>query len=348
MGKGLSWALTIIGVLLLAAGLVLMLAIVPGMKKMPADTDTTRDYEGTMVVLLNPADFTFQKMLPITLQRHFAVTETDGDLALVKEEKTMMTGTTPLQQVVTHYAVDRTTMLATDQYPEDWATSEGFLPREGIVLSWPMDTEQKDYTGWSDDYMSTVPLTFAEEATHERSGMTLYKFTSSSDPKPIVPEMVAAMGLPTELPKAQVQQLLGQIDLSALPGDMLTQLFAMLPDPVPLGYYYGYDGTYWIDPVTGIIVDVEKAEKRSVSLSPDLLEGTPLALLPEEQMAGLRVPVSDFKYTATDASVVEAKADAEDAGSKLQLYGTTLPWIGIVAGAVLLVIGLVLMRRKAA
>jgi len=348
MGKGLSWALTIIGVLLLAAGLVLMLAIVPGMKKMPADTDTTRDYEGTMVVLLNPADFTFQKMLPITLQRHFAVTETDGDLALVKEEKTMMTGTTPLQQVVTHYAVDRTTMLATDQYPEDWATSEGFLPREGIVLSWPMDTEQKDYTGWSDDYMSTVPLTFAEEATHERSGMTLYKFTSSSDPKPIVPEMVAAMGLPTELPKAQVQQLLGQIDLSALPGDMLTQLFAMLPDPVPLGYYYGYDGTYWIDPVTGIIVDVEKAEKRSVSLSPDLLEGTPLALLPEDQMAGLRVPVSDFKYTATDASVMDAKADAEDAGSKLQLYGTTLPWIGIVAGAVLLVIGLVLMRRKAA
>ena len=348
MGKGLSWALTIIGVLLLAAGLVLMLAIVPGMKKMPADTDTTRDYEGTMVVLLNPADFTFQKMLPITLQRHFAVTETDGDLALVKEEKTMMSGTTPLQQVVTHYAVDRTTMLATDQYPEDWATSEGFLPREGIVLSWPMDTEQKDYTGWSDDYMSTVPLTFAEEATHERSGMTLYKFTSSSDPKPIVPEMVAAMGLPTELPKAQVQQLLGQIDLSALPGDMLTQLFAMLPDPVPLGYYYGYDGTYWIDPATGIIVDVEKAEKRSVSLSPDLLEGTPLALLPEDQMAGLRVPVSDFKYTATDASVEAAKADAEDGASKLQLYGTTLPWIGIVAGAVLLVIGLVLMRRKAA
>ncbi len=129
---------------------------------------------------------------------------------------------------------------------------------------------------------------------------------------------------------------------------MLTQLFAKLPDPVPLGYYYGYDGTYWIDPATGIIVDVEKTEKRSVSLSPDLLEGTPLALLPEEQMAALRVPVSDFKYTATDASVEDAKADAEDAGSKLQLYGTTLPWIGIVAGAVLLVVGLVLMRRKTA
>jgi len=74
--QGTELGLTIIGVLLLAAGLILMLAIVPGMKKMPDDTDTTRDYEGTMVALLNPSDFTYQKMLPITLQRHFAVAET--------------------------------------------------------------------------------------------------------------------------------------------------------------------------------------------------------------------------------------------------------------------------------
>jgi hypothetical protein len=348
MGKGLGWTLTIVGVLLLAAGLVLMLAIVPGMKKMPADTDTTRDYEGTMVVLLNPTDFTFQKMLPITLQRHFAVTETDGDSALVEEEKTMMSGTTPLQQVVNHFAVDRTTMLATDQFPEEWATTEGFAPREGIVLSWPFDTEQKDYTGWSDDYMSTVPMTFVEETTHDRSGMTLYKFTSASDPKPIVAQTVAAMGLPTELPKAQVQELLGQLDMSALPGDMLKQLFAKLPDPVPLQYLYGYEGTYWVDPTSGIIVDTEKTEKRSVTLSPDVLPQALLSVLPEETLSALRVPVMDFKYTATDASVEEAKADAEDASGKIQLYGTTLPWIGIAVGAVLLVLGLIVVRRKTA
>ena len=44
----------------------------------------------------------------------------------------------------------------------------------------------------------------------------------------------------------------------------------------------------------------------------------------------------------------DAKADAEDAAASSALYGTTLPWIGIIAGAVLLVIGLVLMRRKTA
>jgi hypothetical protein len=348
MGKGLGWVLAVVGVLLLAAGLVLMLAIVPGMKQLPADTDTTRDYEGTMTVMLNPADFTFVKMVPITLQRHFKVTETDGDLALVEEQKTMLGNGAPLQQVVTNYAVDRGTMEATTGFPEDWASSQGFVPREGIVLSWPMDTEQKDYEGWSDDYMSTVPLTFVEEATHERSGMTLYTFTSSSDPKPIVEETVTAMGLPTELPKDKLTALLGEIDVSALPGDLLPQLLAQLPDPVPLGYYYGYEGTYWVDPATGIIVDTEKRETRSVTLSPDLFEGTPLALLPEDQLAILRVPVMDFKYTATDQSVADAKVDAEDGASKIQLYGTTLPWIGIIAGAVLLVLGVVFVRRKTA
>jgi len=49
----------------------------------------------------------------------------------------MMAGGTPIQQMVANYAIDRSTMMATDQYPEAWASSEGFAPREGIVLSWP-------------------------------------------------------------------------------------------------------------------------------------------------------------------------------------------------------------------
>lgn len=346
-GKGLGWALAIVGIVLVVAGLVVMLAIVPGMKKMPADTDTTRDYEGTMAVMLNPADFTFKKDLPITLQRHFFVVATDGDVALVKEERAMLSGGQPLQQVVSHYAVDRTTMLATDKFPEEWATNEGFLPRQGVVLSWPMDTEQKDYTGWSDDYMSTVPLTFVEEGTHDRSGMTLYKFTSASGPQPINEQIVQGMGLPAELPKAQLAGLMATLDLGAM-AETLPPLLEQLPDPVPLAYYYDYEGTYWIDPVTGIIVDTEKRETRTVGLSPDLLEGTPLAVLPEEQQAALRVAIMDYSYTATDASVEAAKADAEDAGGKLQLYGTTLPIIGLVAGAVLLALGFVAMRRKTA
>jgi hypothetical protein len=348
MSKGLGWILAILGVLLVAAGLVVMLAVVPGMKQLPADTDTTRTYEGTMATLVNPQTFESMNDLPIELERHFYVVETDGDLALVAEERKMTSAGQTLQEGVNHFSVDRVTMLWSDDYPEEWAENQGFWPREGYVMGWPMDTPQEDLTGWSDDYMSTVPLTFVEEATHERSGMTLYKFTSASEPKPIVDEMVQGMGLPSELPKEQLALLLGRADLSAAVKAMLPSLVEQLPATVPLGYYYDYEGTYWIDPATGIIVDTQKRETRTVGLDPDVIAGTPLALLPEDQLAALRLPVIDYTYTATDASVEEAKADAEDGAGKLQLYGVILPIVGIALGAVLLVLGVVAMRRKTA
>ena len=41
---------------------------------------------------------------------------------------------------------------------------------------------------------------------------------------------------------------------------MLAQLPAMLEqvpgDTVPLEYTYGFDKTYWIDPTTGVLIDI--------------------------------------------------------------------------------------------
>jgi hypothetical protein len=346
MSRGLGWVLAVVGAVLLAAGLVVMLVVVPGMKQLPADTDTTRTYEGTMATLVDPQTFETMRDLPIALERSFFVVETEGDAALVKEERSMTSGGQSLQQVVNHYSVDRVTMEWTGDHPEEWAENEGFWSREGHVLGWPMDTERRDYTGWSDDFMSTVPLTFVEEAAHERSGMTLYTFTSAGGPQPIADEMVAGMGLPTELPKAQLALLLGQADLGGIVGALLPTLLEQLPETVPLGYSYDYEGTYWVDPSTGIIVDTEKRETRTVGLSPDAVESTALALLPEEQLSALRLPIMDFSYTATDASVEEAASDAEDAAGTLQLFGTTLPIVAIVAGVILLAVGLLLALRR--
>ena len=219
--KGLGWTLAGLGVVLVAAGLVLMLAIVPGMKKLPSDTDVTREYTGTMPVLFNPQTFQFMRNLPITLERHFAVVKTDGNVALVKEERTMASGGKTLEQIVEDYAVDRTTMMSSDKYPSDWAQTEGFWPRQGIVISWPIGSQKKDYLGWSDDYRSTVPLTYAGEMTYSRSGTKVYLYTSSSGPKPIAPAEVKAMGLPTELPKAKLTSLMGAAQMSPLVVQML-------------------------------------------------------------------------------------------------------------------------------
>ena len=156
------------------------------------------------------------------------------------------------------------------------------------------------------------------------------------------------MGLPSELPKEQLALLLGRADLSAAVKADAAGPGRAASRHGPAGYYYDYEGNYWVDPATGIIVDTQKRETRTVGLDPDVLAGTPLAMLPEDQLAALRLPVIDFTYTATDASVEEAKADAEDGAGKLQLYGVILPIVGIALGAVLLVLGIVGMRRKTA
>jgi len=331
--------LSALGILLVIGGLVLMLAIVPGLKKMPDDTDVTRTYQGTMNVTLNPQTFQFMNDLPIEVVRHFKVDAVDGNVALVKEERSMTSGGQPLQQIVSNYAVDRKTMMATDSFPSSWKGKEGFWPREGIVLSWPIGTEKKDYTGWSDDYRATVTLKFEGEVTHERSGMKTYLFKSSSGPKPIVAEQVKVMGLPMELPKAQLAALIGQADLGALGAlvkDQLPQLLAAWAQlTVPLEYYYEYEGEYWIDPTTGVMIDTKKHELRKVGLGETFISQTPLAMLPEAQRAALRVAVSDFEYLTTDKSVQDAKDSAKDTGGKLKLFGTTLPIVLIIVGLVL-------------
>lgn len=345
----------LVGLVLIVAGLLLMLVIVPGMKQFPDDVDTTRLYEGTMPVLLNRETLQFMTDLNVELERHFQTEATTDGLALVLEEQTLrLPDGTPLMTQIKRHAIDRKTMEFRADYPESWQGKEGLLDRAGLVLGWPIDTEKKDYDGWSDDYRSTVPLTFSGEVEHDRAKIKTYLFTSSSEPRPIAPEAVAAMGLPTELTQAQIGQLVGGLDINPMVAAALPALIkqAGWPDPVPLSYVYEYQAEYWIEPATGVLIDTHKVEIRSVGFSEELM--TPLidkiqALgLVDPQVVAQFLPVKVFhlEYRATDQSVQEAKQDALDAKDQLQLFGTTIPIIAIVAGAVLALLGLILVVRR--
>jgi hypothetical protein len=338
-----------VGVALVVAGLLLMLVIVPDMKQFPDDVNTARHYVGTMPVMFDPDTFEFMTDLDLNLERHFNTEATDGGVALVKEEQTMSDGDQVLQHFVKHYALDRKTMEVSDTFPDSWAQTEGFWAREGIVLGWPIGTENRDYVGWSDDYRATVTLKFEGEVEHERAKIKTYYFTSTSGPVPIDPDAVTAMKLSLGLPKEQFQALVEQTDLSPLVKNLLPNVLETLEgDTVPLAYYYEYEGEYWVEPETGVLIDTKKHELRKVGLPDEVIAGSPLALLPEEQRAALRVVVSDFTYWGTDETVQDAKKDAEDAKSRIQLYGTTLPVAGIVVGALLALVGVFLVMRKPA
>lgn len=345
--RSLGMLLFLLGLAIVAAGVVLMTIIVPGMKRFPDDVDTTRQYDGTLAVLLNPQDFSFMENLPVTIDRHVTVQGTDGDLALVREEQVMRAGDQPLQSLTKSYAINRKSMESvTSGYPEAWASEPGFWPREGLVIGWPIDSKPESYQGWSDDYRQVVTLNYDSEVVHDRSGLTTYYYAGSSDPQPIAPEAAEAMGLPLALPKETLAALIEQTDLSAMVKSMLPTLLQRWEGDVPLEYYYGYDAEYWVEPTTGVLIDTRKHEVRSVGLGAEMLEGSPLAALPEEQRAALRVPVFDLTYQAADQSVQDAKADAQENIDKLNLFGRYIP-IGLeAAGALIALLGLFWIVRR--
>jgi hypothetical protein len=337
-----------VGVLLLAAGLVLMLAIVPSMKKLPGDTNVTRHYTGTMAVLLNPKTFEFMKGLPVDITRHLFVEKTDGNLALVDEDITMTSQGTPLAQQLKRFIVDRKTNAEASGGPADWQKLPGVVAaRQGVVFAFPPGVEKKDYTGWSDDYMATVPMKFVDVIKGgQLDGM--YHFTSVSPAKPIDPSAVAAMGLPTSLPVAQVAGLLSKVPLDPKIAAMVQGLLAQSPLPtLPLAYFYAYEGEYWVDPVTGDPVRTTKHELRTVGLPDALLAATPLGQATEAQKAAMRVPVYDLTYDTVPQTITDALSKDEKLADKLSLWGTTVPLIGIIAGALLAIAGGIVVTRKA-
>lgn len=344
--KALGIVLLGLGVVLVIAGIVVIAVVVPSMKQFPDNVDTTRIYTGDMPVLFNPDTFQFMKDLKIDLTRHFKTEAVDGGTALVFEEQTLSSGGQTLEHFIKRYAIDRKTMESVSSYPASWATKDGFWPRQGLVLGWPIDTKKQGYKGWSDDYRKTIDFKFEGEEKH--GGINTYLFTTSSGPQPIDPAQVAVLKLPTALPKAQFQSLVEAADVSAVIKAAVPLILSKVEgDSVPLKYYYEYQGQYWVEPRTGVLIDTKKHELRTVGLTDEVLAAIPIfANMTDEQKAAARVVVSDFTYQDTDQTLKDAKKDAQDAITQIQVYGTILPIIAIVMGVVLGLLGAFLFTRK--
>lgn len=436
--KVLGGVLLLVGIVAIVAGIVVMAVIVPSMKQFPDDVDTSRSYDGTMsaylfaerddagnLVLDDNGDPNIKFIYDITvkLQRRFATEETDGGVALVSENQALVLDAyqgdaqdTPapgdvLQRLNKNYVIDRKSMEHVDaddvaKYGEKWAAeieagNGGYWVRQGLVLGWPIDSEKKDYVGWSDDYRDTVDMIYAGKVKHERADMDAYLYTSTSpnyedeaDPGPrIVPDAVDAMGLPKSLSKGRligllaavsakaraeraaklaeaeasgdedlIAQVQAEVDAANALSGQLVALAGSLPDEVPLQYFYKYFGEYWVEPQTGVLLDTAKHEVRAVGLDVDAIlafeqeqngweDGSDELTERRDQLAAfdaVRVQVFELNYQATDESVQDAKKDAEDAISTLNLFGTYVPVGMIIAGIVLGLIGAVVMLRKRA
>ncbi|MDG4834052.1 porin PorA family protein [Solwaraspora sp. WMMD1047] len=194
----------------------------------------------------------------------------------------------------TEFALDRRS-AATVDWDGEWLDDGTEQPAnyDGQVYKFPFDTQRTDYQVFDRDLRKSFPATFQEVTTVE--GVEVYRFEQ------VVPEQ------PLVVSDSSLQVLLARFAPGATGGQVV----------------YRNTRNYWVEPVTGVYVDVQDQPYKE--FRPDG-GGAPTVLLD-----------ADFRY---DAATVQASADrAKENSASITLVSRTAP-IGLgVLGAVLLLLG---------
>ncbi len=334
-GRATGVIMVAAGVVALVVGLIVLFVVVPARAQFPDDVDRMRFYEGDLALMLDAEALAamdlanvFMRDVPVTIDRSIETIEVDGGKALVSDESVVNGPNGPILGSADVYAIDRKTMESIDNFTDD----DRVIDRDGLVVGFPIGTEAKDYTGFNGDTLEPNTISFVGE--DEREGLDTYTFTAASGPDVITdPELLALF--PSELPKAVIEGLIPALDLPAETAAGLAEVLPALPDPVPLAYTYSYETNYWVEPDSGVLVDYDKLESRSVAVT----------------VGDQTLPVAEvmrLEYDQTAASVADAAEDATDARNDLFWQGTVLPYALLAGGAIVLILGFILLRRPSA
>jgi hypothetical protein len=171
--------------------------------------------------------------------------------------------------------------------------------------------------------------------TETRSGLSTYVYQAAIPATRIADSQVLA-GLPRAIPESTLALA---VQFSSAAPAQKAQLLALLPrlgNPVPLAYSLAGADTFWVEPQTGVVIDVKRSQQRMAGVvSP--VGGAFIPIL----------PVSDVTYQQTPAAVSSAVHDANKGRDAISLFGTILPIVIGLVGAVLVVGAVLLGRRRA-
>src|SRR5919108_3664295 len=166
----------------------------------------------------------------------------------------------------------------------------------GIVL--PIGTQKKTYDVFDPNIGKTVPFAYA--GLGEVSGTEAYKFTGNVPPT--------------------------QNGTQTVPGSLVNQSASS----VTLPQFYEAHTTYWIDPVTGALLNVTQREKVALRDS----SGAQALLLFDANLAATQTSINGL--VAIDNSEL----------TKHSFVSTLLPLVTGVLGGILLIVGIVLAGRR--
>jgi hypothetical protein len=329
-------ACAVVGVLSLVAAALMAWWITPSyVARIPDGKDISRTYEGTFQSLLDPTALASGNLLgavkqnvPMTVVQDVRAEKTSGGKALMSDSRTTEAAGTKVEQTKWEYAVDRKSLEATSSHPGSW----NVIPAKGLTVSWPFGAQKKNYEGWTPETQTTVPLTYLR--SEKKQGITTYVYEAKVPPTKIVDPQILA-SLPKELPTPLIK-LLGSA--GAVPPAQAAQLEQILPQlgaQATLAYTLQDDSTFWVDPSTGLVIDVHRNQQRVAALT--LPNGSTVPL----------IPAVAATYQDTAASSQKAADDARHGRTVIRWLGVYLPIILLALGVVLLALaGLLPGRRR--
>jgi hypothetical protein len=313
--------LMVLGLVFIALAAILRFVLVPALTKLPGDTDSTAQYNGTATLLnadalaANDIANALVKDVPITLDRHVYVTATDGNIATTHDDVSMNIPGAPPSADNHVYAIDRTTMAATEQSGDPSVVSA-----TGLVFTLPLHPEAHDYTYYDTAAQTTVPMTYAGEGSV--SGRDTFKYAVDST-GPLANETTLKT-LPPALPKALIGQLLPL--LPSATQDALNASLDRLPDPIPLAYTV--TSQIGLDADTTLGAPLDATLNQTITAAVDTGDSK-ISLL----------PVIDVKAKLSDATVADNVTNVASQARQLTIMSTIVPLVLLVLGSLLIVVG---------
>jgi Porin PorA len=324
-----SIVLGAVGVVLIAAGVLVRFVVVPIATQLPGSTDLPVTYSGTGTLLNSSAlqsgdtKHVIAANVPVTVDRRLKVTSIHGGTAIVADDLAIHAGGQTLPSDHT-YALDRTTL-------------NGVAPPEGIAVepsvgalssAFPIGPRaDSSYRYYDSTTRNIVPVSYAGHATREGRAVNVYKFSSAG---PVKDPGLLKM-LPPALPKKLLAGLAPLLP-AAVRAEVTPATLAALPDPVPLSYTGTTHIVAYADEQTGVPIDEAISEQVVVNVA-----------------AGPRtlslIPVLALDFHVTPASMRYLANKAQTSGELLTLIEVIVPLVLAVIGVVLIIIA-VLRRRK--
>ena len=322
-----------LGAALLTAALLLTTYTAGKIEKIPLNIDKTLVSGGTGTALdpasLSATRFVIDRDVPVVSQQAITV-ETPANAQVVTFQVGTSVRRTDRQQdsglllaMVDTVTLDRRTAEAVsdDERPggsvqkprtfeDDKPSTNIALPHEGLTYRFPFNTEKKSYPFF--DAIAQKPFDANYDGEDDVNGLSTYRFTQNvgydADGKIVDPIKYASL-----YDRNEEGEVTARAELWGLPGDPY--------EPITMTRFYAAQRTFWVDPVTGVIVRSEEHANHYYARDP---------LLPEMALA-------DYKVTSTEQTVESQVAMARDERDRVALWSRILPISFAAAGLIALI-----------